>query len=91
MSITLAESLAMAVLKGDTAAAYALADQLIEEREGFENLKQRAIATRTYPYATDGYSVYSWPEFRAFCDRLGVLWDLRTIDITISSTADLSR
>jgi hypothetical protein len=33
--------------------------------------------------ATDGYEVYHWPEFRALCRRLGVIWGLPTSALTI--------
>jgi hypothetical protein len=84
VSLTLGESMALAVLRGDRVAAYALADQLIEEYNGgFEKQAQAARALREGPQAYDGYDVYSWPEFQAFAKRLGVLWDLRTISIRI--------
>ena len=81
---TIAESLAIAVLKGDMTAAYVLADKLIEQSE--ETQQSRAIkeaATRQHRTANDGFSVYRWPEFEAFAKRLGFMWDLRTIDVTI--------
>lgn len=83
-TMTLDEALALAVLKGDRVAAYALADKLIEEREmGFDKLKAEAARFRqTVREAYDGYEVYSWPEFKAFCDRAGILYDLRTISIS---------
>lgn len=84
MALTLAESLAMAVLKGDTVAAYALADALLEERErGGKPLDEgyrELIAGKGH---SDGYVAYHWPEFRAFCKRAGILWSLNTISITI--------
>lgn len=82
--MTLAESMAMAVLKGDMVAAYALADKLLEEREGgVEKMAKAAKALREQtPPAYDGYQVYFWPEFQAFCKRAGILWDLRTVSMT---------
>lgn len=35
-----------------------------------------------------GYEVYSSPEFRALCDRFGIAFDLRTVDITLKLTED---
>lgn len=82
--MTLAESMALAVLKGDMVAAYALADKLQEERdEGFEKMAQAAAATRDQIFA-DGFAVYQWPEFQAFCKRAGILWDLHTQSISFT-------
>jgi hypothetical protein len=82
---TLAEEMALAVLRGDTVAAYALADQLLEERDGkVTKMAKAAEALRRKAIADDGYAVYRWPEFKAFCDRAGILWDLRTISMTFS-------
>jgi hypothetical protein len=86
--ITLAESMALAVLKGDMAAAYALADQIINERI-IDPVKQ-SIAIRDireHPFA-DGHVVYGWPEFQAFAKRLGLMWDLSTRQITITLPAE---
>lgn len=83
--LTLGEEMAMAVLRGDNAAAYALADKLIEERDdGVGKMAQAAVALREGEQAWDGYAVYGWPEFQAFCARAGILWDLRTINIAFS-------
>lgn len=86
MSMTLAESMALAVLKGDHVAAYALADKLIEQRdEGFDAMARAARELREkHPVAHDGYGVYHWPEFQAFCKRAGILWDLRTVSMTFT-------
>lgn len=86
MSMTLGEALAIAVLRGDHVAAYALADKLIEQRdEGADALAMAAKSLREETQiAHDGYSVYRWPEFEAFCKRAGILWDLRTISMTIT-------
>jgi hypothetical protein len=83
--LTLKEEMAMAVLRGHDDAAYALADKLIEERDdGVEKLAQAAVALREGEQAHDGYAVYRWPEFEAFCRRAGILWDLRTIGMSFS-------
>lgn len=83
--MTLAEQMALCVLKGDMVAAYALADALVEERE--RGLTTQAQVAKELSEQTsvchDGYSVYRWPEFQAFCRRAGFLWDLRTIKMTI--------
>jgi very-short-patch-repair endonuclease len=82
---TLAEEMALVILRGDTVAAYALADALLEERDGkVTKMAKAAEALRQEPLASDGYEVYRWPEFRAFCDRAGILWDLRTISMTFT-------
>lgn len=84
MALTLKEEMAMAVLKGDDGAAYALADELIRElQEGDASRTAVAEALRLGPHCDDSYNVYHWPEFQAFAKRLGILWDLRTIDLTI--------
>lgn len=86
MSMTLAEAMAMAVIRGERVAAYALADKLIEERNNPENIQQQAAALHqeTHRRPVDGYEVYSWPEFLAFCKRAGILWDLHTREITFT-------
>ncbi len=85
MTLTLADHMALAILRGDRVAAYALADLLKEERDGgTEKMSLAAQALREHTtMSSDGYSVYRWPEFRAFCKRAGILWDLRTVSITI--------
>jgi hypothetical protein len=82
----LGEEMALAVLRGDRVAAYALADLLLEERTaGREGMAKAAKALReSYEGAHDGYSVYFWPEFQAFCKRAGILHDLRTVHMTIT-------
>ena len=30
-----------------------------------------------------GFEVYKWPEFKAFCKRLGIEWEAPTIDLCI--------
>lgn len=86
---TLGEAMAIAVLKGDKIAGYALADLLLEERERGVNAQARAAEElRSYPTAMDGYAVYRWPEFIAFCKRAGILWDLRTVRMAINIRLD---
>jgi hypothetical protein len=81
----LAETMAIEVLKGDRVAAYALADMLLEERDGGVNKMAEAAKEirENHPTAVDGYGVYRWPEFQAFCKRAGILWDLRTVSMVI--------
>jgi hypothetical protein len=83
--MTLAEAMAMAVLKGDLTAAYALADKLLEQRANPANLVEEAARLRhEQPFSLlDGYAVYHWPEFKAFAKRMGFLYDLATVDVTI--------
>lgn len=81
--ITVAESLAIAVMRGDITAAYALADRLIEERDdGLSKMGQIAAEMAQHPVALAG-DVWRWPEFRAFCNRAGILIRLRTTGLTI--------
>src|SRR5687767_4310055 len=81
------EEMAMAVLKGDVAAADALADKWVEERSQTRTSRAAAEAeTRTHPVPADGHQVYQWPEFRAFAARLGFMWDLRTVSVIIRIT-----
>ena len=35
-----------------------------------------------------GPEVYNWPEFIAFAKRLGIPWELPTVDITITLPLD---
>jgi hypothetical protein len=87
--MTLAESMAIAVLKGDMVAAHALADRLMEERdEGFTAMARAAREVRDHDIVHSGYAVYHWPEFRAFCDRAGILHDLRTISVRVTVPAE---
>lgn len=80
----LAEQMALAVIREDWQTAYALADLLIEQRNTPHTTKEKdAKELREYPPAADGYIVYQWPEFQAFCKRLGVVWNLTTIDLSI--------
>lgn len=78
----LAEAMALAVLKGDRVAAYALADKLTEERlrdgdilTGYSDRRAGHIS---------GYEVYHWPEFQALAKKLGIFYDLRTVSMTIT-------
>lgn len=85
MSLTIGQQMALAVLRGDDVAAYALADKLMEERpQTFEqecevDLQERRGTAKAH----DGYAVYHWPEFRAFMERLGVRWNLDTTRLSI--------
>lgn len=89
MSLTLGEQMAMAILKGDRVAAYALADLLLEERaRGDTPLDQGYLERTKRTGVVDGYSVYSWPEFKAFCKRAGILWDVGTRTLTITLQED---
>jgi hypothetical protein len=82
---TIAESMAIAVLKGDYVAAYALADRLIEESHDDQNKRAlREIGVREQSIADDGFSVCQWPEFRAFARRLGFMYNLHAIGAVIT-------
>lgn len=82
-TVSLAESLALSVLKGDATAAYALADRLLEERDdGLTKMGQAARALKSSGTAS-GMAVWRWPEFESFCRRAGILIDLRTTGMTI--------
>lgn len=82
--MTVAHSLAVAVLKGDMVAALALCDKVKEEathnQQSFADLCEESFQSAAD--ADDGYTVYSWPEFRAFCKRAGFMWNLRTRGVT---------
>lgn len=81
--MTTAEAMAIAVLKGEMTAAYALADRLIEERDdGPEAMRQAAQALAEQPAALS-IDVWRWPEFQAFCGRADILTSLRTTGLTI--------
>lgn len=86
--MTLAESMAIAVLKGDMTAALALADQLIEERGGIKAEIEKHTGQWSRESAHAGRVVYNWPEFRAFAERLGVMWHLRTVEVIITMRPD---
>lgn len=84
---TLAEAMAVEVLKGDMIAAFALADALLEERDvGGSPMAKAAkemFGKRRSVGGATGINPYHWPEFRAFCQRAGIAWDLRTISMSI--------
>ena len=81
--------LALAYIRGDKVAMYALSDLIQEERfrEG-DKLEEILTALRNHPMAHDSYTVYRWPEFQAFCKRAGIMWGLRTVDLEIILHSD---
>jgi hypothetical protein len=80
--LTAGQQLALEVLKGgNMLAARVLADKVIEECKSEEDKIAMQVEVRESPGAYDGHGVYSWPEFIAFCRRLGVMWDLNTVAI----------
>lgn len=82
--MTAGQSLAIAVLRGDMAAALALCDKVKEEaNQTQQELADLCEETFQAGRAMDGYAVYSWPEFKAFAKRLGFMWNLRTVECTI--------
>jgi hypothetical protein len=85
VSLTMEESLALAVLQGDRVAAWALVDRLIEERERGGRLAEATLAALhpNPPGFPLGRDVYHWPEFRAFCRRLGLVWEIYTTGLVI--------
>jgi len=85
---TLAEALAIATLRGDLVAAYALADRLLEERAEGAMPEARAAQLRqeTGRVQVLGEVVWMWPEFQAFIHRLGVAASLSTMALTIQLT-----
>jgi hypothetical protein len=89
---TVAEAMAMAVFRREWDAAFALADKLIDLRNNPESLEQQAAAIHLDPnrHSVDGYRVYSWPEFQAFCRRAGIVWGLHTKRITITLEEGMS-
>lgn len=42
--------------------------------------------TMTTPFT--GYEVYNSPEFKALCERFGIVHDLRCLEITLKLTED---
>src|SRR4051812_15287190 len=76
--------MAMAVLKGDRAAAYALADSLLEERERGDTPLAQGYRERIRQHHMGEFEFYALPEFRALCQRVGILWDLNTVAMTIT-------
>lgn len=90
MDMTLAEALAVAVLKGDFVAAYALVDRLTEER-GAAAMPRREWSRDQHappPRIARTYDVISWPEFRALADRLGVAPSLFTTGLVLLFPVD---
>ena len=82
--MNLAEAMALAVLRGDMVAAYALADQLLEQRQNPDSSQKKAAAIREQGnQGVQSYMVYHSPEFQALCKRFGILHDLPTIDLKI--------
>lgn len=82
--MTLAEEMALAVLRGDLVAASALADKLLEDRDsGVDAMAKAARALKEKRTVHQSHEVYLSPEFEAFCKRFGILWDLRTVNMTI--------
>lgn len=82
MDRTLAQALAIAVLKEDDVAAYALIDKMLEERE--RSLHQQSLdQLKTQATSAHSQDVYRSPEFQAFAKRLGILWGLHTLSLTI--------
>ena len=91
--LSLAESMALAVLKGDEVAAYALADKLVEELGGRPSLHEvMKIVKKGYPgrLSVDGCELTNWPEWIDLCARLGVKWDLPTTKLVLTITPDES-
>jgi hypothetical protein len=86
--LTVAESMALAVLKGDKAAAYSLADKLLEELHTDPSEVQQRLAELRHKPPVVGYEVWACPEFQAFCRRFGIHWDLLTIEMVITLEAD---
>ena len=81
---SLAEQMAIAVLRGDMGAALALADKLVEERnKGINGLIEERRNLRETTSFLDGFTLYHTPEFQAFCNRIGLIWELRTTNIVI--------
>lgn len=82
VDMTLAEAMALAVLRGDEAAALALADRLIEGRLDTPGARERlASGPRRNPVSA--LEVFGWPEFRALALRLGIQHRLPTTSLTI--------
>ncbi len=91
MSMTMEEQMALAVLKGDRVAALMLADRICETyAEKYQSVEEglRIIRESGQNHTHMSYDVYHWPEFQAFCRRLGVAYDLPTLDLTITMRFD---
>lgn len=80
MNRSVAEMLAIAVLRGDEVAKWALVDQLLMERDADPRLFQNKLIEGRI---VSGYEVWSWPEFQRFIERLGVARGLPTVDLVI--------
>lgn len=77
-------ALAMAILKGDRAAAKAAADLVIEEFNSSYDSSDKAIAEyRNNSTIIQGIELYTTDEFKALLKLLGVSWQLSTINMTI--------
>lgn len=87
MPLTIEEAMAIAVLRGDRAAAHALADKLIEElqdrREIPSHVDRRSFTRQPTPSMVLSEVVYGWPEFRDLCRRLGIAYELGTYSLEI--------
>lgn len=83
---TVADAMALATLRQEWSAAFALADKLIELKNSPETLAQRAAAAEqtAQRMAYNGYDVYHWPETVAFMKRLGVDISLNTREISFT-------
>lgn len=79
---TLLEALAIACLKGDLTAGYAIVDRLIEMRDNPDWDRARQIREKRICHPEQD-RVYHWPEFQAFAKRLGILWHLGTTTLII--------
>ena len=83
---TLAETLAIAILRGDYSAVWPLADKLLEEREN--NTFAQSLQLRNHRTIWQGYNLYRTEEFRNLCELLGVMWGLHTIEMAITVPAE---
>lgn len=81
---SLLEQLAIQVLKGDEAAAYALVDYLQEIRDGGLEPPREIVNT----HVMDGTTLYFTEEFKALCKLLGIRHELPTLSLTITIPHD---
>src|SRR5437660_574784 len=86
--LTLKEEMALAVLRGDDAAAEALADRIIEEKIGMIQKEGIPQTQKVYKLQPSGYEVYHWPEFQALLKRLNIDYTARTVSIAFKLAAD---